>query len=150
MWWPGPTGATWQEGHSTLATTQIGHTWALADGDARRPDRGANLRPGRHRGQRDQRLAPSADRLDDGRVLLKTYADTLTPGARFTFDIEAEFPEVTGHRFGVIVESLGLVQEGGVPTAVTPMPLVVERAVYADAGGSFWAAGTNLVATRLR
>jgi hypothetical protein len=30
------------------------------------------------------------------------------------------------------------------------MPIVVERAWYSDAGGVFWAAGSNLVATRLR
>ena len=34
--------------------------------------------------------------------------------------------------------------------AVTPMPIVVERAMYNDAGGVVWAAGSNLVATRLR
>ena len=29
------------------------------------------------------------------------------------------------------------------------MPLVVERAMYSDANGVFWAAGTNVVATRV-
>ena len=150
MWWPGPTGATWQEGHSTLATTQTGTAWALADGEAGGPTAARTyvlVATGDSATNDSLRLRIV---LDDGRVLLKTYDDALTPGARFTFDIETEFPEVAGHRFGVIVESLGQVQVGGVPTAVSPMPLIVERAVYADAGGSFWAAGTNLVATRLR
>jgi hypothetical protein len=29
------------------------------------------------------------------------------------------------------------------------VPVVVERAMYADAGGQGWAAGTNAVATKL-
>jgi hypothetical protein len=44
-----------------------------------------------------------------------------------------------GKRFGVTVESLG----------ATPAQLVVERAMYSDAGGVTWAAGSNALATRL-
>ena len=44
------------------------------------------------------------------------------------------------------MESMGQTSGG----AVTPMPIVVERAMYNDAGGVVWAAGSNLVATRLR
>ena len=46
----------------------------------------------------------------------------------------------------MILESMGQTSGG----AVTPMPIVVERAMYHDVGGVFWSAGSNLVATRLR
>jgi hypothetical protein len=41
---------------------------------------------------------------------------------------------------GALVESLG----------ASPAPIVVERAMYTNAGGRIWAAGTNALATRLR
>jgi hypothetical protein len=49
------------------------------------------------------------------------------------------FPGITRERFGELVESLG----------GTPAQIVVERAMYSDANGVHWAAGTNAVATRL-
>ena len=48
-------------------------------------------------------------------------------------------PEAPGKRFGAVIESIG----------DTPAQLVVERAMYWNAGGASWAAGTNAVATRL-
>ena len=53
--------------------------------------------------------------------------------------IESWFPGVTGKRFGALIESLGDM----------PAQIVVERAMYSDANGVHWAAGTNAVATRL-
>ena len=50
------------------------------------------------------------------------------------------FPRRAGRRFGAVVESLG----------ATPAQIVVERAMYSNAGGVIWAAGTNALATRLR
>ncbi len=46
----------------------------------------------------------------------------------------------SGTRFGAIVESLG----------TTPAQIVVERAMYWDAPGQPWAAGTNALATKLQ
>ena len=61
-------------------------------------------------------------------------------GANSRFNLElgatAFFPSAAGRRVGLIVESAGV-------------PVVVERAMYSDAGGQSWAAGTNAVATRL-
>ena len=51
----------------------------------------------------------------------------------------ADFPETIGKRFGMLVESIG----------ATPAQIVVERAMYSDANGVNWAAGTNALATKL-
>jgi hypothetical protein len=46
-----------------------------------------------------------------------------------------EVPELTDAGFGALIEST--------------QPIVVERSMYWNAGGVFWAAGTNATATRL-
>lgn len=63
----------------------------------------------------------------------------IAAASRFNVDVGTEVPESIGKRFGVVVESLG----------ATPAQLVVERAMYSDAGGVRWAAGSNALATRL-
>ncbi len=63
----------------------------------------------------------------------------LAGNSRFNVDVSAEFPDVINQRFGALVESLG----------PTPAELVVERAMYSDAPGLVWAAGTNALGTRL-
>ena len=83
---------------------------------------------------------------DAGPPVERTFLDALTPNGRLTLDLGVIFPQIVGERVGVIVESMGQSSAG----AVTPMPIVVERAMYSDAGGVFWSAGSNLVATRLR
>ena len=45
-----------------------------------------------------------------------------------------------GRRFGVVVQSIG----------DTPAQIVVERAMYSDASGVRWAAGSNALGTRLQ
>ena len=51
-----------------------------------------------------------------------------------------EVPAAINRRFAAIVESLG----------TNPAQIVVERAMYNDAGGVRWAAGSNNLATRVR
>ena len=53
--------------------------------------------------------------------------------------MHADFPDVTGG-YGTLIESLGDV----------PAEIVVERAMYSDSGGVVWAAGTNVLATKIR
>jgi hypothetical protein len=65
---------------------------------------------------------------------------TLRPSSRFNIDVGFEFPEARGQRFGAVIESLG----------APPAEIVVERAMYSDATGVRWAAGTNAVATLLQ
>jgi len=45
-----------------------------------------------------------------------------------------------GTRFSSVIESIG----------GTPAQIVVERAMYWNAGGVFWAAGSDLLATKLQ
>ncbi|BCS31652.1 hypothetical protein TBR22_A08550 [Luteitalea sp. TBR-22] len=63
---------------------------------------------------------------------------TVAGHSQFNVDVRAAFPDAADRRFGAIIESLG----------DTPAQ-VVERAMYWDAAGQRWAAGTNALATRL-
>ena len=60
--------------------------------------------------------------------------------AEYCSFITWQFAQAAGKRFSAIVESLG----------DTPAQIVVERAMYWNAAGQVWAAGTNALATKVR
>lgn len=137
MWWPGPTFSTWQEAHNSPGSTVTGTKWALAEGEVGGPlnrvtyilvANTSNL-PG---------SASVTLLFEDGTTASKTVA--LQANSRFNVDVGSAFPAAVGKRFSAIVESLG----------ATPAQLVVERAMYWNAQGIVWAAGTNAIATRLQ
>lgn len=137
MWWPGPTPATWFEAHNSAGATRTSTLWALAEGEEGGPREVstyiliANLSS-----------VPGSARVtivfEDGSTTEKTFA--LAPRSRFNVEAGTEFPLANGRRFGAIVESLG----------ASPADLVVERAMYWNARGVVWAAGTDALGTRLR
>ena len=135
MWWPG-TSATWHESHNAPGATATGTRWALAEGQV-----------GGTRGIDTYVLIANTSAADgDVRVTLlfedgSNISKVFTIGARSRFNVDprAEFPAALDRRFGMLVESLGS----------TPAQLVVERAMYWDAAGQRWAAGTAALATRL-
>jgi hypothetical protein len=136
MWWRGD-GNSWHEAHNSAGATVTGTAWALAEGEVGGTASHASY----------ILIANSSTRAGEARVTLlfedgtnvaRTFA--LGETSRFNVDVGAEFPQAAGRRFGAIVESLG----------GNPAEIVVERAMYSNAGGVTWAAGTNALATRLR
>jgi hypothetical protein len=133
MWWGD---AHWYEGHNAAGATATGTTWALAEGEDGGP-----------RGSETYLLigntAPRAGTarvtltFEDGAQVSQEYG--LPPSSRTNVPVGLEFPEATGKRFGAVVESVG----------PDPVPLIVERAMYNDAGGVRWAAGTSAMGTLL-
>ena len=75
--------------------------------------------------------------FEDGTTSDKTFA--VAANSRFNVEVRSEFPAAIDKRFGAIVESLG----------PTQAQIVVESAMYWNAGGQFWASGTNALATKL-
>jgi hypothetical protein len=76
--------------------------------------------------------------FEDGTTAVRAFA--LRPNSRETVPVGFFFPEAVGRRFGAVVESFG-----------APAPeIVVERAMYGNSEGVAWAAGSNVVGTRLR
>jgi hypothetical protein len=136
MWWPGNS-TTWHEAHNSPGATATGTRWALAEGEV-----GGDARTETFILIANTSATPGTARvtlvLENGTSVVREFA--VTANSRFNVAVSAEFPEAAGQRFAALVESVG----------ATPAQLVVERAMYSDAAGTWWAAGTNALATRLQ
>ena len=136
MWWPNLATTGWQEAHNAFGTTSTGSRWALAEGEV-----------GGERSIVTYILVANTSTfaatarvtllMEDGVSVTRDFP--VTARSRFNVDVAAAFPEAHGRRFGATIESIG----------DTPAQFVVERAMYWNARGMFWAAGTNAVASRL-
>jgi hypothetical protein len=136
MWWPG-SADTWVEGHNSPGSPTSGTTWALADGEV---GAAADIETYILIANTSASAGPVQVTLyfDDGTTTTRTF--DLTPTSRFNIAVAAAFPEAAGRRFGTVIESLG----------DNPVQIVVERAMYRNADGVVWAAGSDALATRLR
>jgi hypothetical protein len=136
MWWPGGP-ATWYEAHNWPGATATGTLWALADGEL-----GGAGRVETYVLLANTSAFAGTARVtlvfEDGTAVARDFA--LLANSRFNVAVASEFPEASNRRFGTLVESLGVVAA----------QLVVERAMYSNAEGTWWAAGTTALATRLR
>lgn len=137
MWWPGSF-ATWHEAHNSPGATVTGTRWALAEGEV-----------GGARASETYILIANTSAFDGKAEVTLHFEDGAAPVTR-TIDLPAKSrinvwatdligmaPQ--GRRFGVIVQSVGG------PLA----QMVVERAMYSDAAGVRWAAGSNALGTPL-
>ena len=131
MYWP--TG-NWHEGHASAGVTQTGTRWALAEGE--------------NGGSADTQsyvlLAnPSSDAATVRVTLLPSdgspaTSQTYTVAANSRFTLGPGDLAGGGRFFGTLVES------------IDEVPIVVERSLYWNALGTFWAGGTNETGVRLR
>ncbi len=136
MWWPGPSAATWAEAHNSFGSTTTGKKWALAEGEV-----------GGVRGAETYILIANRGPADAARVTLHYEDGTVEDKDRARWLRAAvrtspSRPSSRGRRAG-----------GSAPSSrrwVTAPQIAVERAMYSNAGGVAWAAGTNAVATKLQ
>jgi hypothetical protein len=148
MWWPGPSPAQWAEAHNAAGAAETGTRWALADGEQGGPRATetyillANTSP--YAGTARVTLF-----FEDGSTLQRDVP--LMPNSRASLPVGAPVaaggfgPAVADRRFGAVIDSLPLAGQPG------PAAIVVERAMYSNGPGApFWAAGTNLLATKLQ
>jgi hypothetical protein len=137
MWWPGPTWATWMEAHNSPGALVTGTKWAVADVE--------------HSGTKGTEtyilIANTSSYAGQVQVTL-VFEDGSPPQVLPLVNLPANSRTTTywlqtggaAQRFSAIVESVG----------ATPAQIVVERAMYWDALGVHWAAGTNALGTRLQ
>jgi hypothetical protein len=140
MWWPGD-GQSWYEAHNSSGAVETGARWGLAEGESGGPTNVQTYvliaNTSAHSGRARVTLYG-----EDGTSQSKDYE--LLPNSRINAAIGPDFGSVVdGRRFGTIVEALATTDNGPVPE------LVVERAMYWDAGGVPLAAGTNARAVKL-
>ena len=136
MWWPGDS-TQWFEGHDSAGAELAGTKWGVADGEVGGP-----------RATETYLLIANTSNADGTVLVTIVYEDggtsvlarTVKANSRTNVAVGVDVPASAGRRFGAVVESLGS----------NPVQIVVERAMYNNAGGVRWAAGSNNLATRLR
>jgi hypothetical protein len=134
MYWPGAP-SEWYEAHNSFGATAVGTRWGLAEGRVGQD----------HAFQTYILLAnPSTTTAaqvritflrGNGTTVVKTF--TVNPTSRFNVHVNSMAPELVNEAFGALVE------------VTNAVGISVERAMYSDALGVTWAAGTNALATRL-
>jgi hypothetical protein len=130
QYWPDPA-PQWYEAHNSFGVTAVGRKWGLAEG----------RRGGSEAHQTYILLANpgsiaanvTVTFLREGQTPVeRTY--TVEPLSRFNVDT-GTVSELEGLYFGATITS--------------DQPIAVERAMYSNANGQLWAAGTNATATPL-
>ena len=134
MYWPG-SGLEWYEAHNAFGSTGVGARWGLAEG-----------RVGMAQGFESYILLANANATQAadvritflravGAPVVKTY--TVNPTTRFSVQVSTMAPELVNETFGALIE------------VTNGVGITVERAMYSNALGQVWAAGTNALGTRL-
>lgn len=138
MWWPGDSN-TWYEAHNSPATARTSPRWVLGEGEAGGPLAWQTFvlvaNTGESAGQIQIRLLPTGG--GDVAPLVKPVAAR----SRQTYalaDLLTEAGLPADAAVGVLVEAVG-----------SPLPLVVERAMYRNANGQTFIVGTNALGTPL-
>ncbi len=124
----------WREAHNSFGVTSTAERWGLAEG-----------RAGGARGYNTYILLANPTTLtaqvtatflrESGAPIVRTY--TVAPTSRFNIDVSAMVPELDGQSFGATIAVTNFVG------------IAVERAMYWNAHGETWAAGTNANAVPL-
>lgn len=134
MWWPG---STWHETHNVIGATNATARWGFAEGTVDTPVAATDC----YFLIANPNASPATVKVtllfDGSPETSKTYV--VPPTTRHSVDVRAEFPTAIGRTFGALVESQG----------TSPVPVVAERAVYRDALGVRWAAGSAALGTPL-
>ena len=137
MWWPGDA-SQWFEGHDSAGALLSGTKWGLADGEV-----GGAL------GTETYILIANTSNADgmvqvtivyDGDGGTSVLTRPIRANSRTNVAVGVDVPAAANRRFGAVVESIG----------PSPVQIVVERAMYNNARGVTWAAGSNNLGTRLR
>jgi hypothetical protein len=133
MWWPD---GIWTEAHNSAGAIVTSPTWALAEGEVGGTTANQTYVLIANTSAFTATVRVSAFFEDQGSPLVNTYS--VPANSRFNVDYTNTIAQ--GRRFAVLVEGSG-------PTQGQEPQLVVERAMYSNAGSTVWAAGTNALGT---
>ncbi len=137
QYWPDPA-PSWYEAHNSFGVTALATKWGLSEGRVGNVDSDTNAQtyillanPG------TTAANVSITFLRDDPATNVTHTFKVDPQTRFNVPVGpgTSVPELTNEHFGALITS--------------DQPIAVERALYWDANGQVWAAGTNATATRL-
>lgn len=132
MYWFGPS-ATWVEAHNSFGLTAIGTKWGLAEGSVGIPPFDYETYILLANPNDTATMVTITYLRTNGSTVAKTYP--VPPTSRFNVFVNADVPELSNEDFSAVIEAT--------------LPIAVERALYWNAEGIKWAAGTNATAARL-
>lgn len=134
MYWEGDVPRGLGEGHNSSGVTETGLRWGLAEGRI-----GGNRVFDTYILLANPGTTTSKVRVtflrEGGAPIEKLYDVPAT--SRFNIDVKTEVPELVDTSFGADIE------------VMNDVPIAVERSLYWNANGAFWAGGTNALATPL-
>jgi hypothetical protein len=135
QYWPDPA-SNWYEAHNAFGLTALDTKWGLAEGRVGGPTSYQTYILLANPGNTPADVSVTFLR-ENGSTVTKTF--TVQPTSRFNVFIgpgsSSNVPELVNESFGAIITS--------------SQPIAVERAMYSDANGQTWQAGTNATAVHL-
>jgi hypothetical protein len=134
MYWPAPYPA-WRDGHASPGTPTTGTQWALAEGRIGGSDNCQTYLLLGNPGAAASEVQVTYVRAAGQASVVKTY--TVPATSRLTVWVNG-VSELSNETFGMVVGVL------------SGLPIVAERAMYWDAGGVWWAAGTAAMGIKLQ
>jgi hypothetical protein len=134
QYWPDPA-PSWYEAHNSFGVTALGTKWTLAEGRVGGANHAQTYILLANPGGTAATVSIAFLRENGAPVVTKTF--TVPPMSRFNVPVGsgADVPELTNELFGALITS--------------DQPIAVEEALYWDANGQIWAAGTNATAIPL-
>jgi autotransporter-associated beta strand protein len=133
MYWPGDA-TPFGEGHNSSGIVSTATRWGLAEGRIGAPRNFTTYILLANPTTTAANVTVTYLR-ETGAPVTKTY--TVPPTSRFNIDVAGVVPELRDESFGARIE------------VTNGVPIAVERSLYWDANGIFWAGGTNALATPL-
>ena len=133
QYWPDPA-PQWYEAHSSAALQTLGTKWGLAEGRVGGPAAYQTYILLANTNTTDAHVTITFLR-ESGAPFTKSFTVPATQRLNVPVGPGTEVPELADERFGALI--------------VADQPIAVERAMYANAGGQVWAAGTSATATPL-
>jgi autotransporter-associated beta strand protein len=134
MYWSGDA-KDYGEGHNSSGVVSTATRWGLAEGRIGGPREFVTYILLANPSATEAQVTITYLR-ESGAPIVKTY--TVPPTSRFNVDVRDVVPELRDSSFGARIE------------VTNNVPIAVERSVYWNAPGAFWAGGTNALATPLQ
>jgi autotransporter-associated beta strand protein len=131
QYWPDPA-PQWYEAHSSAALQALGTKWGLAEGRVGGPSAYQTYILLANTNAAEAHVSITFLR-ESGAPFTKSFTVPGTQRLNVPVGPGTDVPELVDERFGALI--------------VSDQPIAVERAMYANAGGQIWAAGTSANAT---
>jgi hypothetical protein len=134
MYWGGDA-SPFGEGHNSSGMVNTATRWGLADGRVGGPESFSTYILLANPAMEPAEVTVTFLREGGATPIVKNY--TVPGTSRFNIDVGAFVPELQNESFGARID------------VTNGLPIAIERSIYWNANGIFWAGGTNALGTPL-